>query len=104
MRNRLIKRRHAMRTPRLLISAVMLVVPLLLAGNALAAEDVPLMTGDELKAIMDAEDVTILDARRGKDWKSSELKIKGAIRTDPMQIDKWSGSLSKNDRLVLYCA
>ena len=83
---------------------LILIVSLLPMGKALAADDIPLMTKDELKAILDAEDVTILDVRVGKDWKSSEFKIKGAIRTDPKQIDKWSENLRKENRLVLYCA
>ena len=83
---------------------VILIVSFLLMGKALAVDDIPLMTKDELKAILDAEDVTILDVRLGKDWKSSEFKIKGAIRTDPKQIDKWSENLRKENRLVLYCA
>ena len=84
--------------------AVILLVSFLLFGEALAVDDIPLVTKDELKAILDVEDVTILDVRRGKDWKSSELKIKGAIRTDPNQIDKWTEILKKENRLVLYCA
>lgn len=84
--------------------AVILIVSLLPLGHALAADDIPLMTKDELKAILNAEDVTILDVRLGKDWKSSEFKIQGAIRTDPTQIDKWSENLRKENRLVLYCA
>jgi len=83
---------------------VILIVSFLLIGKALAADDISLMTKDELKAILDAEDVTILDVRLGRDWKSSEFKIKGAIRTDPKQIDKWSENLRKENRLVLYCA
>lgn len=83
---------------------VILSVSFLPMGKALAADDIPLMTKDELKAILDAEDVTILDVRLGRDWKSSEFKIKGAIRTDPKQIDKWSENLRKENRLVLYCA
>ena len=83
---------------------VILIVSFLLMGKALAVDDIPLMTKDELKAILDAADVTILDVRLGKDWKSSEFKIKGAIRTDPKQIDKWSENLRKENRLVLYCA
>ena len=73
-------------------------------GKAVAGDDIPRMTIDELKAILNADDVTVLDARRGRDWKSSEFKIKGAIRTDPSQIDTWSKSLKKENRLVLYCA
>ena len=83
---------------------LILTVSFLLMGKASAADDIPLMTKDELKAILDAGDVTILDVRVGKDWKSSEFKIKGAIRTDPKQIDKWSENLRKENRLVLYCA
>ena len=83
---------------------VILLVSFLLMGKALAADDIPRMTKDELKAILNVEDVTILDVRLGKDWKSSEFKIKGAIRTDPKQIDKWSKDLRKENRLVLYCA
>ena len=83
---------------------VILMVSFLLMGNALAADDIPRMTTDELKSILGAEDVSILDVRAGRDWKSSEFKIKGAIRTDPKQIDLWSESLKKENRLVLYCA
>ena len=84
--------------------ALIFAVLLPILGKAIAGDDIPRMTKDELKAVLDAEDVTILDARTGRDWKSSEFKIKGAIRTDPGQIGKWSKSLKKDNRLVLYCA
>ena len=84
--------------------ALIFTVSLLIGGKAFADSDIPRMTKDELKAIIDAGDVTILDARTGRDWKSSEFKIKGAIRADSSQIDKWSKRLKKDNRLVLYCA
>ncbi len=70
---------------------------------ALAA-DVPLITKDELKAKIGTAEVTILDVRSGRDWSSSEFKIKGAIRASGKDFDKWSKDYSKNQTLVLYCA
>lgn len=93
-----------MKTFEFYIHAAILMVSFLLAGTVLAADDIPRMTKDELKAILDAEDVTILDVRTGRDWKSSEFKIKSAIRAEAKQIDNWSQNLRKKNRLVLYCA
>ena len=75
----------------------------LLAPSALAA-DVPLMTKDELKAVLDDPDLVVLDARAGKDWKSSEFKIQGALRAAPGKFDSWGSSYGKEKKLVLYCA
>ncbi len=75
----------------------------LLPPTAMAAE-IPLMTKDELKAALDDGNVVILDARAGKDWKSSEFKIKGAQRTEPKKFDDWGTTFDKGKKLVLYCA
>jgi predicted sulfurtransferase len=85
----------------LLITAALLGVGL--APSALAA-DVPLMTKDELKAVLGDADLVILDARAGKDWKSSEFKIKGAIRAAPGEFDEWGSTYDKGKKIVLYCA
>ncbi len=77
---------------------------LLMGISMSAAKDVPTITKEELKAQLDSSDVMILDARTGKDWKSSEFKIKGAVRANPSEFDKWAGSFSKDKTLVLYCA
>ena len=78
---------------------------MLLAGISMSdATDVPIMTKEELKAQMDSSDVMILDVRKGKDWKSSEFKIKGASRADPKELDKWSETYPKDKTFVLYCA
>ena len=78
---------------------------MLLTGISLSdAKDVPVMTKEELKAQMDSSDVMILDVRKGKDWKSSEFKIKGASRADPNELDKWAETYPKDKTFVLYCA
>ena len=78
---------------------------MLLTGISLSdAKDVPVMTKEELKAQMDSSDVMILDVRKGKDWKSSEFKIKGASRANPEEFDKWAETYPKDKTFVLYCA
>lgn len=74
------------------------------AGISQAATDVPLMTTDELKAMLNDPDLLILDVRRGKDWKSSEFKIKGATYAKPDAYDTWANTYPKTKKIVLYCA
>ena len=86
--------------------AVLLVAAITLtgAGSALAGADVPLMTTDELKSMLDNHDILILDVRIGKDWKSSEFKIKGATYAKPENYDEWANKYPKSKKIVLYCA
>lgn len=65
---------------------------------------VPRITKEELKSIMNNADVAIIDVRKGRDWSSSEFKIKGAVYGDPRQIAKWNDKYPKDRKLVLYCA
>ena len=66
--------------------------------------DVPRMTKDELKAMLDNPDLVILDVRAQSDWKGDESKIKGAVREDPESVKSWAGKYPKDKTLVLYCA
>jgi hypothetical protein len=66
--------------------------------------DVPLITKEELKPILSDADVVILDVRQGRDWSSSEFKIKGAVRVESNQITQLQDNYSKEKKLVLYCA
>ena len=76
----------------------------LAAMPAVGGTDVRLMDVATLKNLLDDADVIILDVRTGPDWSSSELKIKGARRTDPRAFDTWSDGLDRNKTIVLYCA
>jgi hypothetical protein len=69
-----------------------------------AGADVPLINKDELKTMLDDPNVIVLDVRRGKDWTSSEFKIKGATYHEPGDYESWSRMYSKNQKIVLYCA
>jgi hypothetical protein len=67
-------------------------------------ENVNKITKEELKKIMDTDTVSIVDVRQGRDWSSSEFKIKGAVRGDTKDIVKSAKKYPKNQTLVLYCA
>jgi hypothetical protein len=77
---------------------------ILLTTAAAVPNDVPRMTKEELKGHLGDPNVIILDVRTGKDWKDSNLRIKGAIREDPAKVDTWLGNYSKDKTIVLYCA
>ncbi|AGF77192.1 Rhodanese-related sulfurtransferase [Desulfocapsa sulfexigens DSM 10523] len=77
---------------------------LLCAALPAIAGEVPLISKDELKAQLDSGNVVILDVRSGRDWSSSEFKIKGAVQAPGSDIAKWSKDYTKDQPLVLYCA
>jgi rhodanese-related sulfurtransferase len=54
--------------------------------------------------MLDDPDLLVLDVRRGKDWTSSEFKIKGATYAKPDAYDTWANTYPKDKKIVLYCA
>lgn len=92
---------------RLAVTAVVMVGLLSLGWTVVssaAAKDVPRISKEELKPELGSKNVTLLDVRSGKDWSSSELKIKGAVREDPKDFDTWATKYPKDQKIVLYCA
>jgi len=81
---------------------------LLLAAGAYAAgaskTEVPRITKEKLKAMLEDPDVIIIDDRSGSDWSGSEVKIKGAIREDSGRASDWMDKYPKDKTLVFYCA
>ena len=67
-------------------------------------KDVPRMTKEELKAMMDNPDVVIIDVRYEKHWTGSDKMIKGAIRENYDDVKSWADKYGKDKTLVLYCA
>ncbi len=87
---------------------VLFITLFLFAGSlAAVAAEAPRMSKEELKKAMGSGEVIIMDTRSGKDWKSSEFKIKGARRTAADAIDEWLPGITKEregKKLVIYCA
>jgi hypothetical protein len=72
---------------------------------ALAEDDVPRMTIQELKAKMDrGENIIILDVRTGADYASSKVKITGAMRIPLGQLESRYKELSAEREIIAYCA
>jgi rhodanese-related sulfurtransferase len=88
-----------MKTLRVL--AAVLAAALLLSARAACAE-VPGKTADELRAMLGAPGLVVLDVRTERDWKDSGEKIKGAVRENPMDVDSWAGKYPKDKTMVLY--
>jgi hypothetical protein len=69
-----------------------------------AAQEAKRMTIEELKGMLGSPDLVIVDVRRDGDWKSSAVKVKGAVREDPEKVDTWVSKYPKDKTLVFYCA
>lgn len=87
---------------RVLVAAIFLM--LFCSVSSSFAVSVDTMNKDELKSMLGSENVLVLDVRAGRDWSSSEFKIKGAIREDPGDVSAWAGKYEKEKTIVLYCA
>ncbi len=87
---------------RLLIALLLIFFTVGILATFARSADVPRMTKDELKAMLDNSDLVILDVRAQGDWKSDDSKIKGAIREDPESVKSWAGKYAKDKTFVLY--
>jgi len=83
---------------------MLLLIALLVGLPAIAsASDVPKISKEELNAMLNNPDLIIIDVRRERDWKSSSLKIRGAIWEDFLDVDTWAQKYPKDKTIVLYC-
>lgn len=85
------------------LSAFLIFVVLTISSTVFSGE-VKLIDKDELKAMLGNSDLVILDVRAGKDWSSSEFKIKDAIRLTDENMEAIMQKFSKDRTLVFYCA
>ena len=67
-----------------------------------SAQEVSKMTKEELKGMLSNPDVTIIDVRTSRGWDDSTLKIKGAVREDPGDVNSWMDKYQKQKTLVFY--
>ena len=83
---------------------LLLLAALTFTASPLLAGQVNTVEIDELKTMLDTDNIVILDVRAGRDWSTSEFKIPGAIRADGNEYDTWSQTLARDKKIVLYCA
>jgi len=90
---------------KLLVVLILIFLTIGLFTTFVLSADVPMMTKDELKAMLGNPDLVIFDVRLGSDYFSSDLKIKGAVRPDMGQnlyLIVWT--YPKGKTFVIYCA
>jgi len=68
------------------------------------SEDIPMMTKDELKTMLENPDLVIVDVRLIGDYMSGDLKIKGAVRAMGGTIGVFMQTYPKGRTFVFYCA
>lgn len=79
-----------------------LIILVMFIFTPVVAKDVPKMTKEELKGILDHPDVVVIDVRHTESWQDSDVKIKGATRGNPKDFRSWAGKFPKDKTLVLY--
>ena len=82
------------------------IVMMLLVGLCMPAiaSEIPMISKSQLNQILGNPNVMVVDVRSAKDWQTSDVKIKGAVRKAPQNYESWAVDLPKNKTLVLYCA
>jgi rhodanese-related sulfurtransferase len=68
------------------------------------AADIPRITKEELKAMMDNPTVIVVDVRTNPEWNMSKVKIKGAVREDATKVKSWIEKYSPDKTYVFYCS
>jgi Fe-Mn family superoxide dismutase len=66
--------------------------------------DLPAMTVEEVKAMLDAgQPIQIIDTRPRHYSTRAQDMMEGAVWRDPERVDGWIGELSKTDPVVTFC-
>ena len=81
----------------LLVSAFVIFLSL-----SVSAAEVTIISDVQLKGILDSPEIVIIDVRGSKDWRSSNIKIKGAVRKIPKKFESWAHELPTDKKLILY--
>lgn len=57
---------------------------------------------EEFMSLKD-ETAIILDVRRDDDYEASEEVISKSVWKDPLKVDEWVATISKDKQIVIYC-
>jgi hypothetical protein len=67
-----------------------------------SASGISIISINQLNLILGNPEIAIIDVRASKDWQSSNVKIKGAVRGSPKNFESWANDFSKDKALILY--
>jgi rhodanese-related sulfurtransferase len=91
--------------PQLLLIVLCVALCGFIAREGYSLTKVQRITKEELKALLHDPSVVVIDVRTDWSWRESEMKIKGAVREDPLaDVKTWASKYPKEKKIVLYCA
>jgi rhodanese-related sulfurtransferase len=88
----------------LMILLAFVLATLITTSQAVLADEIPRITKEEAKEMLDNPDVVFLDVRSGSDWRASDIKIKGSVYGDPTKLKDWISNYDMKKTYILYCA
>ena len=65
-------------------------------------KNVPAISVDQVKMLLNNYDVIIIDVRKYRNWWRSSKKILSAVREDPSKVDQWVQKYPKDKTLIFY--
>ncbi len=68
------------------------------------ADELHVMTKEQLRPMLGKAEVIVIDVRTNYDWDKSKEKIKGAVREEGMKFASWINKYPKDKTIVFYCA
>lgn len=68
-----------------------------------SAEDMGLVTVQELRQMLSNSNVIVVDVRAQSDWDNSDNRITGALRENPKNVTFWMHNYPSNKKLIFYC-
>jgi rhodanese-related sulfurtransferase len=88
------------------ITIIMLLVfcsvlsPAVFAGEDL---EVRRISKEDARKLIEDSGVKVIDVRYVKNYEKSDMKIEGAVREDPNDIDAWVDKYPRDKTIILYC-
>jgi rhodanese-related sulfurtransferase len=80
------------------------IIAIFAASLAGGAEEITVISKDQLKEELTKPDVIVIDVRAPHDWDSTQWKIQGARREPPADVGQWMAKYPMDKKIVLYCA
>ena len=72
------------------------------SDQAIPFPDIPRMTKEQLKEIIDKPGLVLIDCRPVEQWRVSPQNLPGAVHEDPMEVKSWADKYPKDSTVVIY--
>ncbi len=89
---------------RVLVTLLVFTLAILIGPHAVSAEDIPRISKEEARDLLNDPNVVFLDLRSGSDWRASDQKLPGAVHVDARNWKEWVSRYDPGKTYILYCA